>query len=96
MIDLEAYGWKMKESRKVKEKFELNRGANVQGVLKSPIGTDYQFYMFLHGMGMKNLMKYSKELMEVSNPNYIIFAKSAASYMTIIEHLSTNTSVIVQ
>ena len=40
MIDLEAYGWQMKDSRKVKEKFELNRGANVQGMLKSPRGTE--------------------------------------------------------
>ncbi|MFC5591689.1 replication-relaxation family protein [Sporosarcina soli] len=96
MIDLETYGWEMKDSRSVKEKFELNRGANVQGMLKSPRGTEYLFYTFLHGVGMKNLMKVSKELMDVSNPNYILFAKSAASYMKIVEHLSTNVSVIVQ
>ncbi|WP_262173255.1 replication-relaxation family protein [Saccharococcus sp. Marseille-Q5394] len=96
MIDLEAYGWQMEDSRRVKAKFELNRGANVQGMLKSPRGTEYLFYMFLHGVGMKNLMKVSNELMDVSNPNYILFAKSAASYKTIVEHLSTNTSVIVQ
>ena len=32
--------------------------------------------------------------MDVSNP--ILFAKSVASYMTIVEHLSTNTSIVVQ
>lgn len=96
MIDLERYGWEMKDSRDVKEKFELNRGANVQGMLTSPSGSEYLFYMFLHGVGMKNLMKTAKELRDFGNPNYILFAKSATSYSTIVQQLSTNNSVIVK
>ena len=86
----------MKDSRDVKEKIELNRGANLQGTLTSPKGSEYLFCMFMYGVGMKNLKKKAKEIRDFRNHNYILFAKSATSYSTIVQQLSTNNTVIVK
>lgn len=62
----------------------------MKGMPKSPLGKQYIFYMSLHGVGMKNLMKVSAEIIDRSNLNYILCTKSEASDRTIVEHLSTN------
>ena len=50
----------MKDSRQVKVEYELNRGANVQGMLTSPREIGYLFYMFMHGISKMNLNKTAK------------------------------------
>ncbi|MEK5069598.1 replication-relaxation family protein [Sporosarcina sp. FSL K6-1508] len=96
MIDLEKYKWVMKDSRQVKVEYELNRGANVQGMLTSPKGVGYLFYMFMHGISKMNLNKTAKEIKESKYRNYMLFAKSQKSFSTIVNVLSIDENLIVQ
>ena len=96
MIDLEKYQWVMKDSRQVKVEYELNRGANVQGMLTSPREIGYLFYMFMHGISKMNLNKTAKEIKESKYPNYMLFTKSQKSFTTIVNVLSLDENLIVQ
>lgn len=80
MIDLAPFGWTMRDSREIKAMYRLNRSSNIHGLLVSPDGVEYGFYVFMSRSSPKNMMKVVREIKESSMHHFIVFTKGQSSF----------------
>lgn len=90
MVELSPYGWEMRDSRETKERYNMNRGDQVQGTLLSPNGTEYGFFVLEKGTLEKNMAKVVQEIRATSEggaglTHFMIFAKGESSIRHFIE-----------
>ena len=82
MIELRKEGWEMWDSRRVKKKYNLDDRMNILGVLISPKGEQYGFYVVEDGIYSNTLGKIQSEI-KVNHSiinNYIVFARGQNAY----------------
>ncbi len=82
MIELRKEGWEMWNSRRVKKKYNLDDRMNILGVLISPKGEQYGFYVMEDGIYSNTLGKIQSEIKmnhSIIN-NYIVFARGQNAY----------------
>lgn len=96
-IHLTPFGWHMKDSREVKQEFNLNRGDQIHGSLTSSEGTKYGFFVLESATTEKNMLKTIREIRALTDrnskertlTNFIIFAKGQDSINHFIERANT-------
>lgn len=103
-IDLEPFGWTMQDSRAVKRKYHMNRGNNLQGILKSPNGNEFIFYVLMESTTEKTLARIASEIAsnskidrmrtEIPTSNYIIFVKGQKAYQQVVSYFYSNKEII--
>lgn len=94
LIDMERYGWDVIDSREIKERHDLNRGANLHGALFSPDERVYPFYIFIGPVSIKNLNKIVQEVSSYEFPHMIMFTKSRESFDQVLESFSNNSDIV--
>ncbi|WP_193065421.1 replication-relaxation family protein [Oceanobacillus oncorhynchi] len=95
IIDLEPFDWTFKDSRTVKNEYQLNRGDSLQAMLRDPDGKEYIIYMLREGVTEPTLVKIQKEIELYSSispkdgerltNNYMIFVQGHKSYQQVVE-----------
>src|SRR5699024_1580606 len=87
MVQLEPYGWHMKDSRQIKREYGMPPGSRIHGSLTNTCGEEYGFYVLETDTEVENLLKIIQEISTLSDrkegepriPNVIIFAKGQDS-----------------
>lgn len=90
MIALEQYGWQLIDSRETKERFNLNRSDNIQGVLQNVKtgSSEYGIYVFMEGTRPENIVKATREIQNHNSIiNYILFTKGKDTFQQMVEAL---------
>jgi len=95
-VDLEPFGWTMQDSRAVKKKYNMNRGNNLQGILKSPNGTEFIFYVLKESTTEKTLARIASEIESHSKidikqthrptSNYFILVRGQKAYQQVVTY----------
>lgn len=87
IMSLTKAGWKALDSRKVKQKYNLDQGMQIHGMLFDPEGKSYGFYVMLKRILRNNLGKIIAEIKDnyPSIKNFIIFSKGEESYQQFID-----------
>lgn len=103
-VDLEPFGWAMQDSRAVKKKYHMNRGNNLQGILKGPSGNEFIFYVLMESTTEKTLARIASEIAsntkidrmrtEIPTSNYIVFVRGQKAYQQAVSYFYTDKDVI--
>ncbi|WP_040980423.1 MULTISPECIES: replication-relaxation family protein [Oceanobacillus] len=98
IIDLEPFDWTFKDSRTLKNEYQLNRGDSLQAMLRDPDGKEFLIYMLRESVTEPTLVKIQKEIESYSaiNPmdkqrltnNYMIFVQGQHSYQQVVDRFS--------
>lgn len=85
MVELTSFGWQMKDSREVKQTYNLDRRSLIQGLLISPDGTEYGLYLIAGEAEERTIVRALNEIDQPVIPNHIVFVKSMQSYNSFIK-----------
>src|SRR5699024_6316627 len=94
LIDLEVHGWKMLDSREVKERYQLNKGDNLHGMLVSPEGKRYPFIVLIHRAGRRNIGKMVSEVARYAFNDMVLFTRTAESFEQALDIFLNNSDVL--
>lgn len=88
VVDLTNSKWKVWDSRYVKNKYNLDKRMNIQGLMVSPDQQDYGLYVLGNDVNSQTIGKIQSEIRLNSTShlnNYIVVAKGLKSYMDFIK-----------
>lgn len=82
--------WAFRDSREIKNRYNLNRGDMIQGAFVGKGDIDYAFYVLLHHTHEVNINKMVREIKTSNMAHHIIFTKGKSSFDRFIEHAMKN------
>ncbi|WP_199860702.1 replication-relaxation family protein [Oceanobacillus damuensis] len=84
LMALSQFNWTVEDSRAAKKRHNLNRGVNIQGILKNACDQDYVLYSFLENTSVKNLEKIASEITMHKFTDYLFICRGGGSFQAII------------
>lgn len=93
LISLKPYGWNLIESRQAKKETQIDGKTGIQGILVSPEGEEYPFYIFINPIKALQMGKIINELKTLNFNNLIMFARTREALAQITEEIGNKTDV---
>ena len=94
LMTLRQSNWKVQDSRKVKRLHNLNRGVNIQGMVRNPTKKEYILYTFLESTSVKNVEKIASEINMHKFRDYLFICRGGGSFQTIIKRFNSSDEVL--
>lgn len=109
-FSLEKSGWKMTDSRDVKNKYGLDRKDSIQGIFTNPNGEESIVYILRENTLKMTIAKMDGQIKKHSKideskrdrgiyerptANYYIFVKGQQTYLDVLRYLSENTGAVL-
>src|SRR5699024_2897171 len=109
-FSLEKWGWKMTDSRDVKDKYGLDRTDSIQDIFTNPNGKESMVYILMENVLKRTIAKMDEQIKKHSKideskrargiyerptANYYIFVRSQQTYLDVIDYLNEHTGAVL-
>ncbi|OZU89040.1 hypothetical protein CIL03_08460 [Virgibacillus indicus] len=94
LMTLRQSNWEVQDSRDAKKQHNLNRGVNIQGIVKNSSDKEFVLYSFLENTSIKNVEKIASEIAMHKFRDYLFICRGGGSFQSIINRFKDSDEVV--